>query len=370
VAVVDSLVGGGGGERVAAQMVERLDPARFDRTFCVTRPSAAALLDELRAAGVRVLELDRGAQFDLRSWQPLIRLLRDERVHVLHSHKFGSNVWCALIARRVRVPVFVTHEHSWSFTDDRLRVALDRRLIASRADAMVAVSSADARRMIAVEQIPERKIRIIPNGILRPAFADPAVLRTELGLAPDLPIIGMVASLRPEKRVDLLLDAVQVVASSGRPFHVVIVGAGPLADELSAHAENIGVADRVSFLGYRPNGSELAAAFDIAVLASDREGTPLSLLEYMALGRAIVATAVGGIPEAIADERDGLLVEPGAAAQLAAAITRLLDAPEERLRLGSAAARRQAAEYDLDGTVHRIESLYVELLGDRAPAGL
>jgi glycosyltransferase involved in cell wall biosynthesis len=360
--VVDRLFGGGGGERVAAQMVERLDPARFDRTFCVTRPSTAALLDEVRAAGVRVVELDRGAQFDLRAWLPLLRLLRDERTQVLHSHKFGSNVWCALFARLVRVPVFVTHEHSWSFTGDRVRVALDRRWISSRADAMVAVSSADARRMIAVEQIPERKIRIVPNGIVRPVVADPAALRTELGLAADLPLIGTVASLRPEKRLDLLLDAVQLVAGNGRSFHLAIVGAGPLAEELQAHAERVGVADRVSFLGYRSNGSELAAGFDIAVLTSDREGTPLSLLEYMALGKAIVATSVGGIPEVITDQQDGLLVEPGNVVQVAAAITRLLDAPEERLRLGSAAATRQAAEYDLDGTVHRIESLYEELL--------
>ena len=363
--VVDRLFGGGGGERVAAQMAERLDPARFDRTLCVTRPSAAALLDEVRSSGVRVLELDRSAQFDLAAWRPLVRFLRDEQTQVLHSHKFGSNVWCALFARLARVPVFVTHEHSWSFTGDRLRVALDRRWISSRADAMVAVSSADARRMIAVEQIQEQKIRIIPNGIARPVVADPAALRQELGLEADLPLIGMVASLRPEKRIDLLLDAVQLVASSGRPFHVVIVGAGPLAEELKAHAEHAGVAERVSFLGYRPNGSDLAAAFDIAVLTSDREGTPLSLLEYMALGRAIVATAVGGIPEVITDERDGLLVAPGNAEQVAAAITRLLDAPEERLKLGSAAARRQAAEYDLDSTVRQIESLYVELIEGR-----
>ena len=94
----------------------------------------------------------------------------------LHSHKFGSNVWCALFARLARVPVFVTHEHSWSFTGDRLRVALDRRLIATRADAMIAVSSADARRMIAVERIAEQKIRVIPNGILRPVVADRGAL--------------------------------------------------------------------------------------------------------------------------------------------------------------------------------------------------
>ncbi len=345
-------------------MIERLDAERFDRTFCVTRPSSPVLLDEVRSAGVRVLELDRSAQFDLRAWRPLLRLLREERTQILHSHKFGSNVWCALVARFAGVPLLVTHEHSWSFSDDRLRVALDRRVIAPRADAMIAVSSADARRMIAVERIPEHKIRVIPNGISQPVVADPGALRKELGLA-DLPIIGMVASLRPEKRVDLLLDAVQLVAATGRAFHVAIVGDGPLARELESHARTLAVADRVSFLGYRSDACELAAAFDIAVLTSDREGMPLSLLEYMALGLAIVATAVGGVPDVVADAREALLVAPGDASSVASALTRLLDAPEERARLGRRAAVRQAAEYDLDTTVRRIELLYGELLDRR-----
>jgi glycosyltransferase involved in cell wall biosynthesis len=283
----------------------------------------------------------------------------------LHSHKFGSNVWCALVARLARVPVLVTHEHSWSFTDDRLRVFLDRRLIASRADAMVAVSSADARRMIAVERIPERKIHVIPNGILPPEVGDAGALRRELGLASDLPIIGMVASLRPEKRVDLLLDAVQRVAATERAFHVAVVGDGPLARELEARATTLGLAERVSFLGYRSDAVELAAGFDVAVLTSDREGMPLSLLEYMALGRAIVATAVGGVPDVVADGREALLVAPGDASSVASALGRLLDDPEERARLGRSAAVRQADEHDLAETVRQIEILYGELLDGR-----
>ncbi|MGZ4409274.1 MAG: glycosyltransferase family 4 protein, partial [Gaiellaceae bacterium] len=281
--------------------------------------------------------------------------------------KFGSNVWCALIARLARVPVFVTHEHSWSFTDDRLRVNLDRHVIAPRANAMIAVSAVDAQRMIDVERIPQHKIRVIPNGIPRPRPVDPGALRKELGVEDGTPIVGMIASLRPEKRVDLLLDAVQVIARSQRACHVAIVGDGPLAEQLRTHARDAGVADRVSFLGYRSDARDLAGGFDVAVLTSDREGTPLSLLEYMALGRAIVATAVGGIPGVVTDGQQALLVPPGTASGVASAIIRLLDSPEERQRLGGAAAVRQATEHDLDGTVRQIESLYLELLGRGSP---
>jgi glycosyltransferase involved in cell wall biosynthesis len=362
VSVVDRLSGGGGGERVAAQLVEGLDAERFDRTMCVTRPSSAALLDELRAAGVRVLELDRAAQFDVTSWWPLVRLLRGKHVDVLHSHKFGSNVWCAMFARLAPVPVFVTHEHSWSFTGDRRRTILDRRMIAPAANAMIAVSPADARRMVQLERIPHEKIRVIPNGIGTIPSGDPQKLRRELRIDDRTPIVGIIASLRPEKRIDLLLDAACRMARDGRAFHIAIVGDGPLRDELQAQAADGGIGERVSFLGYRSDARELAAGFDVAVLASDREGTPLSLLEYMALRRAIVATSVGGIPDVVAHERHALLVPPGDATRLASAVTRLLDSPEERIRLGATAAARQAEEYDLEATTRLVERLYLELL--------
>jgi glycosyltransferase involved in cell wall biosynthesis len=359
---VDRLFGGGGGERVAARLIEGLDAARFDRAMCVTRPSSAPLLDELRASGVTVLELDRRAQFDLAAWRPLLSLIRAKRVDVLHSHKFGSNVWCAMISRLMPVPVFVTHEHSWSFAGDRLRTFLDRRIIAPAANAMIAVSPEDARRMVEIDGIPRHKIRIIPNGIAPLGVGDPQTLRDELRLGPETPIVGIIASLRPEKRVDLLLDAAAVLAREGQAFHVAIVGNGPLNHTLRARAASSGISDRISFLGYRADARELAAGFDVAVLASDREGTPLSLLEYMARRRAIVATSVGGVPDVIAHERNGLLVPPGDAAQLASAIARLLGSPEERGRLGDAAAARQLEEYDLEQTTKQVERLYLELL--------
>ena len=311
---------------------------------------------------MRVLELDRAAQFDVAPWRPLVRLLREGHVDVLHSHKFGSNVWCAMFARLTSVPVFVTHEHSWSFTGDRLRTILDRRVIAPAANAMIAVSPEDARRMVEVERIPQDKIRIIPNGIGEIQRGDPQKLRRRLGIGDEIPLVGVIASLRPEKRIDLLLEAACLMAREGRAFHVAILGDGPLHDDLRAQALSGGIGDRVSFLGYRSDARELAAAFDVAVLASDREGTPLSLLEYMALRCAIVATSVGGIPDVVTHERHALLVPPGDATQLAAAVVRLLDAPEERLRLGEAAAARQSAEYDLEAATRQVERLYLELL--------
>jgi glycosyltransferase involved in cell wall biosynthesis len=362
VTLVDRVIGGGGGERVAAALTAALDPERFDRALCVTRPSPRDQLEELRAAGVTVIELDRRRRLQPRAWLPLVRHARHHGVDVLHCHKFGSNAWGALAAPLIRAPVLVTHEHSWSFAGDRRRMLVDRYVIAPRAAAMVAVSSLDARRMVEIEHLPHDKVRVIPNGIVNPSVADPLSLRRELAIDPAVPVVGFVGRLRPEKRVDLILAAAAALLAE-RKLHVVLVGAGPEESALRDQVREAAIGDSVTFLGFRSDATTLAAGFDVAVLASDREGAPLTLLEYMALGRPIVTTSVGGIPEIVEDGRHALLVPPGDAAALSGAIERLLDDPAERLRLGSEAAARQAAQFSFDEMTRRVESLYLELLG-------
>lgn len=362
VTLVDRVIGGGGGERVAAALTAALDPERFDRALCVTRPSPRDQVEELRDAGVTVIELDRRRRLQPVAWLPLVRHARRHGIDVLHCHKFGSNAWGAVIAPLIGAPVLVTHEHSWSFTGDRRRMLVDRHVIAPRAAAMVAVSSLDARRMVEIEHLPRDKVRVIPNGIVTPRVADPLALRRALAIDPEVPVIGFVGRLRPEKRVDLILTAAATLLGE-RKVHVVLVGAGPEEATLRDQVREASIADAVTFLGFRADATTLAAGFDVAVLASDREGAPLTLLEYMALGRPIVTTSVGGIPEIVEDGRDAVLVPPGDAASLAGAIGRLLDDPAERLRLGSEAAARQAAQFSFEEMTRRVERLYLELLG-------
>ncbi|MGN6798066.1 MAG: glycosyltransferase, partial [Gaiellaceae bacterium] len=362
VTLVDRVIGGGGGERVAAAVAAALDPARFDRALCVTRPSPREPLDELRAAGVTVIELDRKRRLQPLAWRPLLRHARNHGVDVLHTHKFGSNAWGAVVAPLIRARVLVTHEHSWSFTGDRRRMLVDRYVIAPRAAAMVAVSSLDARRMVDIEHLPPDKVRVIPNGIVTPRIEDPLLLRRELGIDPEVPVVGFVGSLRPEKRVDLIVAAAATLLRERR-LQLVLVGAGPEEAALREQVRAAGIVDAVTFLGFRTDATALAAGFDVAVLATDREGAPLTLLEYMALSRPVVTTSVGGIPEIVEDGRYALLVPAGDASALASAVGRLLDDPAERLRLGSEASARQVADFSFDEMTRRIESLYLELLG-------
>ncbi len=175
VTLVDRL-GTGGAERLAIQTTTRLDPERFDRTLVASRDFDVAIskqhvanaLADLRAADVRVIGLKRTSARQVWAWWPLYRLLRRERVDVLHAHKFGSNLWGTIVGRLARVPVIVAHEHTWSYEGQPLRRLADRAVIARWSSAFVAVSREDQRRMIEVEHIRPQDTLFIPNGIPAP----------------------------------------------------------------------------------------------------------------------------------------------------------------------------------------------------------
>lgn len=363
VTLVDRIGAAGGGERFALDVATGLDPARFESILCVSRPSPAAAVAAVRASGTRVVELERRSRWSVLPWLRLAELLRRERVDVLHSHKFGSNVWGSLVARRSGVPVFVAHEHSWSFSGDALRRLLDRHLVAPRASAILAVSDLDRRRIVQHTRVEPGRVIVQPNGVALPERPRPGRLREELGCSPSTTIVGIVARLAPVKRIDLFVDAIARLRSGGADVHGVVVGGGEEEERLRAQARSLALDGGLTFLGSRENAAQLAADFDVAVLCSDREGCPLTLLEYMALGRPIVATRVGGIPDAVRHRKEALLVEPGDDRALAAAIRQLLASPAHAAALGEAAAERQAGEYDLEAVVRRLEGLYESLLG-------
>ena len=168
----------GGAEHLTMQIAERLDPARFESMVCATRFSALEREKDtvedaaaaLRRSGVRFVGLDRRTRAHVWAWWPLVRLLRKERVDVIHAHKFGSNIWGVVFGRLCGVPVVVTHEHGWSF-EGRAKTIMDRELIARGSNAFVAVSREDRRRMIELEKIDPETAVFVPNGI--PALPPP-----------------------------------------------------------------------------------------------------------------------------------------------------------------------------------------------------
>lgn len=367
VTLLDHLTAAGGAERFATSVAMRLDPARFQRTLCIARPASpvhagpSALRAALAAADVRLLELNRGSTFDLRAWRPLVQLLRRERVDVLHAHKFGSNVWGTLLGRLAGVPVVVAHEQTWSFEGRPMRRLLDRHLIARGSSAFVAVSSADRERMIDIEGIPPDDVILIPNGIATEG-ATGADVRRELGIPPEAPVPGSVAVLRPQKEIDVLIRAVPPLLREFPDLQLLIAGDGQERPALEGLIGELGVGEAVLLLGSRSDIPDVLSAVDVAVSSSRFEGTPLAVMEYMAAGKPVVATRVGGVPDLIEEGEQGLLVEPRDSVALAGAIRRLLRDPAEARRMGARGRERQRTEFDLDVAVRRLEQLYETLV--------
>ena len=357
----------GGAERVAFDFVEKLDTERFKPYLCITRARPAerrALNDEelaqLEANGVTVLLLERSSPGSHAAWTVLYRLLRRESIDIVHAHMPRAAIPGTLLGRLARVPVIINHEHSWSFEGRPVRRFLDRNLLARGSDMMLAVSELDRRRMIELERIPPESVRVLPNGIPEMNFNGRDV-RGELDGEAGVGLIGSIGRLYPVKGHDDLVRAVALLRRDGVALKCVIAGIGPDAERLSALIDECGVGDAVTLLGRRGDVPDVLRALDVAVMSSTYEGSPLAMIEYMACGVPIVATAVGGIPELIEDETHGLLVEARRPEQLAAAIRRLLEDRALASRLGEAARRRQHDRFDLDAVVSRLEALYVEL---------
>lgn len=369
---------GGGAERLACEIVRRLDPERFERTLCVSRwsagheanPIAIGVLAELRDADVRFIGLARRSAVDLPAWRPLLTLLRRERVDILHAHKHGSNVWAAILGPLARTPVVIAHEHTWSFEGQRLRKLLDRELIARRVDAFLTVSSEDRRRMIEVEGIDPEKLIFVPNGIPTPAPPGRSDIRADLGIAPAAPVIGTVCALRPQKALEVLLEAAALLTRRYPALRVLIVGEGSERSALERRIEESGLGGTVTLLGRRTDVPDVLRAFDLAVCCSDFEGTPLSILEYMEAGLPVVATRVGGVPDLITPGTHGLLVDRRDPAGLAAAAAELLDDPPRAAAMGSRGRVRRRAEFDIAVTVSEIERIYAGLAAGATPAEL
>jgi glycosyltransferase involved in cell wall biosynthesis len=357
----------GGAESLAYEFARRLDPARFQSYLCTTRRPEAyrrerAAIERLalEQAGIKVLTLNRSSSWSLLPWSRLSWLLMRERIDVVHAHMPRASVPGSVLARLAGVPVVVSHEHG-SWLDGKIaRPFLDRNVVGRMSTVVLAVSEWDRRQLIDRERMPPGLIRVFPNAIPAPAEGGAASL-DGIEVPPGTAVIGAVGRLYEEKGYDCLIRAVALLKERSHAVVCLIAGIGPEEQQLRQMAATLGVGSEVRMIGHRDDVLELVRAFDVAVLPSRREGSPLALIEYMALGAPVVATAVGGVPELITDGEHGLLVPPRDPHALANAIQRLLDDRRLAARLGNAAHERQRAEHDLDAAVAKLERLYVEL---------
>lgn len=356
----------GGAERMAIGLSGALADRGHEVTVCVTRDAGeGSARVPLERKGVRVIALDRRpGRLNLRAFRPLVRFLREQRPQVLHAHKFGSNVWGVLFGRLFRVPVVIAHEQTWSYQGNPGRLVVDSA-IGRLADRFVAVSSADAESMVSRERVPRDKVVVIPNAYIPRPEPDGPDLREELGIDPSVPLVGTAAVLRPQKNLEVLLDAFVIVARELPHARLLIAGKGERGEALRAYAAGLECADRIRFLGLREDVGNVIRGLDVVAMSSDFEGTPLFAAECLANGAALVATRVGGLPDLIEDGVNGRLVPPRDPDALAGAILELLRDTERRNRI-ERAARDSAEDLSIERVAARFADLYRTALAEKS----
>jgi glycosyltransferase involved in cell wall biosynthesis len=366
VMMVDSLLAGGA-ERLAVELACALDRDRFSPHMLVTR-GTGPLRELLERADVPVTVLDRRRRVDVRAWRRAHELVSD--ADLLHTHKYGSNVWGALLARTADKP-FIAHEHNFSSEASRVRTILDRTWISPRAARIICVSEsvADVERSIGIE---EHQLVVVPNGVRLESALSREQARAELGLVDhDEFVVGIVGRLRPEKAHQHALAALAQLQQhgGGRRVRLCVVGDGPRAAELNGLAASLGVSRTVTWAGERRDAARLASAFDAGLICSDWEGMPLAALETMAAGVPLIATAVGALPDLLGNGC-GLLVAPADPAGIAMAVRQLADDPARAAATGAAGRSRVRDNYTFSRMVRRIEGIYTAVLEEAAIAGI
>jgi glycosyltransferase involved in cell wall biosynthesis len=353
----------GGAERFVTGLATNMPRDRIEPWVCSTRRGEDLAVRWLSEAGVRHVDLGRTATWHLHRMGDLIRLLRRERFDVVHAHMFGSNVWGTLIGRVCRVPVVLTQEHTWSFGNDRLRKWIDGRVIGRLATRCLTVSAANRERMINLEHVPPDKVVVMPVAHVPHAPSLNGGIRSELGLDATTPLVGVAAVFRPEKALEVILDAHARMRAEILDAHLVIAGDGPCREQLERRIVELGIQSSVHLLGPRTDVDSILREVDAGVMSSDYEGMPLFALECFAAGVPLVATAVGGMPEIVEHGRSGLLVPPRDSGALAAALGRILTDRALANRLTTQAAASYP-KFTVDAVANRYADLYERLLAE------
>jgi glycosyltransferase involved in cell wall biosynthesis len=312
------------------------------------------LSDRLRASGFErgVFTLER--PIDFRGLLQLRRILASARVDIVHSHEFTMAVYGCAAARSLGLRHVITMHGDQGVTAAlRRRVAL--RWAFRNSAAVVAVSNDSRRAMAERLGIAPTEMQVVHNGVV-PKRGSRSPVRRELGLVETAPMVLAVGSLRPNKGHHVLLEALSGLEREN--WFVCIAGQGPERDKLMQLARELGIGSRTRLLGQRADVANVQAAADIFVMPSFSEGLPLALLEAMFAGSPIVASRTGGMPEAVRDGREGILVAPGNVGELRAALAKLLRDPSLRQRLGAAARNRAMEHFSLQRMANCYEALY------------
>jgi glycosyltransferase involved in cell wall biosynthesis len=297
--------------------------------------------------------------------------MREFRPHLVHTHTAKAGTLGRLAARLARVPVVVHTYHGHVFqgyfspAKSKIFVAIERWL-APYTDRLLTVSDRVRRELLDLGIGSPERLLVVPLGLDLDRFLTcenfRGELRTELGVGPEIPLVGIVARLVPIKRHEWFLAAALKVTQQYPHCQFLLAGDGERRQELSNLVSRLSLERQVRFLGWRRDLERVYADLDLVALTSANEGSPVSLIEAMAAARPVVSTQVGGVADIVQDEGTGLLVPPGDPTALAAAMTTLLANPQRGKAMGQAGRQTVYPAFSAQRLVHDIDQLYTNLL--------
>jgi sugar transferase (PEP-CTERM/EpsH1 system associated) len=357
----------GGLERVVLDLVgEGYALGQQPLVVCLERPGTLAPMVEALGSPVICLNKQPGTRLGLIG--RIKTVFSGLGPDVVHTHQIGALFYAGPAARRAAVPLVVHTEHGKHYAT-RLRTRLLGRLAARYASRFFCVSEDIAAEVLACRITKPSKVAIARNGIDIGRFTDPIDkfhLRQSLGLPLECTIIGTVGRLSEIKRQDLLISAFAAVRRRAPDAHLLVVGDGPMMADLRSLAASLGLAHCVHFPGYQAQTHQYLQAMDIFALTSRSEGMPLVLLEAWAAGLPVVASRVGGLPELIQHDHNGLLFESGDQASLVAALGRLLSDRMLAARMGQAGRQLVEANYHRRKMAADYHRQYLQLLAQNS----
>jgi glycosyltransferase involved in cell wall biosynthesis len=362
----------------------RLDPEAYDTLLVAGRvgPGEGSFEELAEQYGARLeivnaLGPELNPLRDLRAFLALRKAIRRFRPDIVHTHTAKAGLLgriAALTASGKRpITVHTFHGHVLEGYFGSLASAFYRlleRWLARVSDRLIAVSEATLDDLVRLRVAPREKFAVIPVGLdldrfLELSYDDGSEFRERVGAAPDEVLLVYAGRLVPIKRVDRAIRAVADARAEGLGAMLVIVGDGPLREELTALRDSLELGDAVRFLGYMERLESAIAGADIAILTSDNEGTPVFLIEAAAGATPAVATSVGGVPDVVKTET-GVLVAPDEEQELAQAVERLGRDRELRTALGERAREHVRGRFAYARLLDDIDRLYRRLLDERA----
>lgn len=364
----------GGAERVILQLANSLKNSAFNlivTSFVQDWKSNNNFIEALKAQGINTRTITMSKKYPTGWWNPirnffdLCHLIKAEKIQILHTHGYRSNIIGLLASILLRVPI-VTTVHGWTNHTNNVKLYeyLDRFFLRFF-DKIIAVSDS-IKNTLLNSRISIHKIEKIYNTINCKEVNDGVSvdeIRKRFHLSPNDKLVGTIGRLSKEKGVHYLLKAGSEIIATYPNVKILIIGNGPERQNLEILAKQLRISENVIFCGFQKNVTEFYHLIDIVVLPSITEGLPIVLLEALTYSKPVVATRVGGIPEVITNGKTGILVEPQNPSRLAEGIIRILRNSDETNRMVSEGRKLVEEHFNSKDWGKKIEKVYQEILG-------